>query len=173
MSNCENCELNCPVILAVNQTARDLESKLAVFDERETARRTAAARWAERIVEAQPEERAQPIIVDGESVGDLFALRDDHELFASITRNSDDERRLAINRRLEGLRREREARKAACADGPGQRFIVLGGIVCRSEIGTQPETTQAIQAFVAEGVSTRHGSDETTAIIETIIDETL
>jgi hypothetical protein len=172
MSGCEDCELSCPVISAANQTARGLEAKLAVFAERETARRTAAARWAEMIVEAQPEERTQSIIADGESVGDLFTLRDDHELFASITRNSDDEKRLAISRRLEGLRREREARKAACADGPGQRFILFGGTVCRSEVDTAPETNDR-EFLTTEMADKHHTVDETTVIIKEIIDDTL
>jgi hypothetical protein len=134
MENCNRCELNCPVILAADQTAADLNKQLEVLASREANRQTAESEWDTLIAETDPEQRMADVRIDGESLGNMFALRDAGTAFATISRGRDDDARRNITSQLWGLERDAATRKEACDKGPGKKYRLFGGPVCRSEI---------------------------------------
>ncbi len=134
MGNCENCAISCPAILAANEQTAGWEEQLKDLATRETARADMAQDWQLVIANATPEERAAEAIIDGESVGDMRFARDMSEVFAGITRRSDQERITRLHGAVARVETAATTRQESCTKGPGRRFGFVGTTVCRSEV---------------------------------------
>jgi hypothetical protein len=134
MENCRNCELNCPVILAADQTAKDLQARLETLALREADRQDAVNSWATIIAEADPAQRMEPLIIDGESLGTMYTQRDASEVFSTIARKGDDDVKVTTTNQLRRLEGDIATRMQACERGPRKKYRLFGSTVCRSEI---------------------------------------